>query len=337
MDQSGTIGDRIHREADPLSGGLAGAGFRRRPRPPGRHPRAARRPLGGAGLEHAARAYSERRCAGRGHLPRRQEREARGHHGGRGWRRGVLPGRAQGYSRGHEGAAQGRGSRAPRGHRRRRQYWLPAGDRAGGPQPGEAHRARREARPARVRAVEKHDGAARRRGGRRAAAGGEHRQRRCIRGPDQFRGGEYSVRHARQAPGRSQGHGLDQQALLRRAHRERLDRRGHLSADRHHRIIAGACAPRRRGAGALIAARRRGGTRSGGARRGRQLESDRPAHRGHCIARGHHAGRGGARRGCHHRASRHHGAARRSSHPVPDGSPAYRGGRKLFQGSASFL
>ncbi len=54
---------------------------------------------------------------------------------------------------------------------------------------------------------------------------------------------------------------------------------------------------------------------------GRRIEDIVPARR-------HDLGRGGPRRGCHHRASRHHGAARRSLDPVPDRSAPYRCRRK---------
>ncbi len=47
-----------------------------------------------------------------------------------------------------------------------------------------------------------------------------------------------------------------------------------------------------------------------------------------CAAGGHDLGSRGPRRGRHHRASRHHGAAGRSLDPVPDGSPPHRSRRK---------
>ena len=93
---------------------------------------------------------------------------------------------------------------------------------AGETQPGEAHRARRAARaPQDLGAARKRHRAARRRGGRGTADRGEHRQHRRVRGPDQLGRGQHPLGDAGQAPGRAQGHGAHQQALLHGADGER--------------------------------------------------------------------------------------------------------------------
>ena len=117
--------------------------------------------------------------------------------------------------------------------------------------------------------LDAHRRAARRLGRRGAAARGEHRQRRRVRRRHERRGGQHPVGHARETARRAQGHGADQQDRVRGARRVRHDRHRDLAAADHARHAARARAPRRRGEGALAAARRGRGDRGRRARRAR--------------------------------------------------------------------